>query len=147
MNGSWLTDDEAYLFGEGNFLYCYRRFGAHFRTVDGVSGVQFAVWAPNAQGVSVIGPFNDWDPHVHPMQSLREGIWEIFIPTQPAPAADGSPCANLAEGHEYKYSIQLPLVDYRIDKSDPYGFYAEVLPGTASGSGHWTAIPGEMGNG
>ena len=149
MNGSWLTDDEAYLFGEGNFLYCYRRFGAHFRTVDGVSGVQFAVWAPNAQGVSVIGPFNDWDPHVHPMQSLREGIWEIFIPTQPATAADGSPCASLAEGHEYKYSIQLPLVDYRIDKSDPYGFYAEVLPGTASriwsldshhwGDGKWVA--------
>ena len=147
--GSWLTDDEAYLFGEGNFLYCYRRFGAHFRTVDGVSGVQFAVWAPNAQGVSVIGPFNDWNPQVHPMQAFREGIWEIFIPAQPAPAAVGTLCANLAEGHEYKYSIQLPLVNYRIDKSDPYAYYAEVSPRTASriwsldsyhwGDGKWVA--------
>ena len=147
--GSWFTDDEAYLFGEGNFLYCYRKFGAHFRTVDGVSGVQFAVWAPNAQGVSVIGPFNDWNPQVHPMQAFREGIWEIFIPAQPAPAAVGTLCANLAEGHEYKYSIQLPLVNYRIDKSDPYAYYAEVSPRTASriwsldsyhwGDGKWVA--------
>ena len=147
--GSWFTDDEAYLFGEGNFLYCYRKFGAHFRTVDGVSGVQFAVWAPNAQGVSVIGPFNDWNPQVHPMQAFREGIWEIFIPAQPVPAAVGTLCANLAEGHEYKYSIQLPLVNYRIDKSDPYAYYAEVSPRTASriwsldsyhwGDGKWVA--------
>ena len=120
LTESWFTDDEAYLFGEGNFLYSYRRFGAHFRRVDGVSGVQFAVWAPNAQGVSVIGPFNGWDPHAHPMHAYREGIWELFIPT------------TLAPGHEYKFSIQLPLVDSRIDKSDPYGFYAEVPPETAS---------------
>ena len=137
LTESWFTDDEAYLFGEGNFLYSYRRFGAHFRRVDGVSGVQFAVWAPNAQGVSVIGPFNGWDPHAHPMHAYREGIWELFIPT------------TLAPGHEYKFSIQLPLVDSRIDKSDPYGFYAEVPPETASriwppdsypwGDGRWVA--------
>lgn len=132
MSGSWFTDDEAYLFGEGNFLYCYRRFGAHFRTVEGVSGVQFSVWAPNAQGVSVIGPFNGWDPHVHPMQAHREGIWELFIPSSPMPATGGPPSASLEAGSEYKFSIQLPLVDIRIDKSDPYGFFAEYPPGTAS---------------
>ncbi len=132
MSGSWFTDDEAYLFGEGNFLYCYRRFGAHFRTVEGVSGVQFSVWAPNAQGVSVIGPFNGWDPHVHVMQAHREGIWELFIPSSPVPATGGPPSAGLEAGSEYKFSIQLPLVDIRIDKSDPYGFFAEYPPGTAS---------------
>jgi len=130
--GSWFSDDEAYLFGEGNFLYCYRRFGAHFRTVEGVSGVQFSVWAPNAQGVSVIGPFNGWDPHIHPMQAHREGIWEVFIPSSPMPATGGPPSASLGAGSEYKFSIQLPLVDIRIDKSDPYGFFAEYPPGTAS---------------
>jgi len=132
LSGSWFTDDEAYLFGEGNFLYCYRRFGAHFRTVEGVSGVQFSVWAPNAQGVSVIGPFNGWDPHVHVMQAHREGIWELFIPSSPVPATGGPPSAGLEAGSEYKFSIQLPLVDIRIDKSDPYGFFAEYPPGTAS---------------
>ena len=149
MSGSWFTDDEAYLFGEGNFLYCYRKFGAHFRTVEGVNGVQFSVWAPNAQGVSVIGPFNGWDAHVHPMHAHREGIWELFIPASPMPTKNGAPSAGLEAGSEYKYSIQLPLVDLRIDKSDPYGFFAEYPPGTASriwpldsypwGDGAWVA--------
>jgi len=130
--GSWFTDDEAFLFGEGNFLYCYRKFGAHFRTVEGVNGVQFAVWAPNAQGVSVIGPFNEWNPLLHPMDAHREGIWELFIPSSPMPSHNGTPSAGLEAGSEYKFSIQLPLVDFRIDKSDPYGFYAEYPPGTAS---------------
>lgn len=120
MTGSWFTDYEAYLFGEGSFLHSFRRFGAHYRSVDGVSGVQFAVWAPNAQGVSVIGQFNGWDPLAQPMHAQREGIWELFVPTE------------LEPGSTYKYSIQLPLVDLRIDKSDPYGFYAEEAPGTAS---------------
>lgn len=128
MHGSWFTDDEAYLFGEGNFVYSYRRFGAHFRAVDGLGGVHFSVWAPNAQGVSVIGPFNGWDPYAHPMHAHREGIWEIFVPNTPAPGMTG----RLEAGDLYKYSIQLPLVDHRIDKLDPYGFYAEEAPGTAS---------------
>ena len=149
MTESWFSDEEAYLFGEGNYLYCYRRFGAHFRTVEGVRGVQFAVWAPNARAVSVIGSFNGWDPQVHPMQSVREGIWELFIPATPDPEGGGTVCASLATGQEYKYSIQLPLVDIRIDKADPYGFYAEVPPETASriwpldsypwGDGEWVA--------
>ncbi len=149
MIGSWFTDDEAFLFGEGNFLYCYRKFGAHFRAVEGVNGVQFAVWAPNAQGVSVIGPFNGWDAQVHPMHAHREGIWELFIPASPLPSHNGAPGASLEAGSEYKYSIQLPLVDFRIDKSDPYGFFAEYPPGTASriwpmdsylwGDGEWRA--------
>ena len=132
MTGSWFTDDEAYLFGEGNFLYCYRRFGAHFREVEDVRGVQFSVWAPNAQGVSVIGPFNGWNAHAHPMQAHREGIWELFIPASASAAKEGTPSASLEAGSEYKFSIQLPLLDFRIDKSDPYGFFAEYPPGTAS---------------
>ncbi len=149
MIGSWFTDGEAYLFGEGNFLYCYRKFGAHFRTVGGVHGVQFAVWAPNAQDVSVIGAFNGWAPHAHPMEAHREGIWELFVPSADVPATGDTPSAKLEPGSEYKYSIQLPLVDFRIDKSDPYGFFAEYPPGTASriwpmdsypwGDGEWVA--------
>lgn len=114
---SWFTDDDVYLHGEGNFLYSYQKFGAHFRTVDNVTGVNFAVWAPNAQHVSVIGPFNHWDARVHPLHPYKEGIWEIFIP-------------NLPAGEEYKYSIR--SLEHRIDKTDPYGFYAQVAPGTSS---------------
>ena len=132
LAGSWFTDDEVYLYGEGNFLYSYRKFGAHFRTVDGVSGVHFAVWAPHAQAVSVIGPFNGWDHRAHPMYSHRKGIWELFIPNLPTQDSVRISVGTLSAGEEYKYSIQLPLLGCRIDKSDPYGFYAEEPPGTAS---------------
>jgi 1,4-alpha-glucan branching enzyme len=116
----WLTDFELYLHGEGNFLESYTKLGAHFREVDGVQGVNFAVWAPNAERVSVIGPFNAWDDRMHPMYCHEgPGVWELFVP-------------NLPEGMEYKYSIKSRIAGYKIDKADPYGFFAEMRPGTGS---------------
>jgi 1,4-alpha-glucan branching enzyme len=115
-----LTDFELYLHGEGNFFQSYEKLGAHFATIDGVAGVHFAVWAPNAQRVSVIGPFNGWDNRTHPMQMGEGvGIWQLFIP-------------HLEEGTSYKFSIKSRFMGYEVDKSDPYGFYAELRPSTAS---------------
>ena len=115
-----LTHFDLHLHGEGNFWESYEKLGAHYRTSDGVQGVNFAVWAPNAVRVSLIGPFNGWDNRTHPMH-LHEGtgIWELFVP-------------NLPEGVSYKYSIKSRELGYEVDKSDPYGFYAEVRPNTAS---------------
>jgi 1,4-alpha-glucan branching enzyme len=115
----FVTDYDRFLFGEGRFLRCYEKFGAHFRTVDGVTGVNFAVWAPNAERVSVMGPFNGWDDRVHVMQMHGAGIWEIFIP-------------DLVEGTDYKYSIKSRFLGYRVDKADPFGFYAQMRPETGS---------------
>lgn len=124
-----LTDYDLYLFNEGNFFGCYEKLGAHFRTVENpggagardlVGGVNFAVWAPNAQRISVIGPFNGWDNRAHPM-TMRggTGVWELFIP-------------NLVEGESYKYSIKSRVGGYEVDKSDPYAFAAEKRPATSS---------------
>ncbi|MFN8441055.1 MAG: 1,4-alpha-glucan branching protein GlgB [Caldilineaceae bacterium] len=111
---------DYYLHGEGNFLQSYEKFGAHFRTVDGVTGVNFAVWAPNAVRVSVIGTFNGWDDRAHPMSMHgASGIWELFIP-------------NLVEGTHYKYSVKSRYSNYQMDKSDPYAFFAELRPSTDS---------------
>ena len=115
-----LTDYDLYLFGEGNLFYSYEKLGAHFVTIDGVRGVNFALWAPNAQCVSVIGEFNGWDTRVHLMRFHEgPGVWELFIP-------------NLPEGTHYKYAVQSRFLGYKADKSDPYGFYAEVRPSTDS---------------
>ncbi len=116
----WLSDLDLYLHGEGNFTQSYEKLGAHPRTIDGVQGVNFAVWAPNALRVSVMGEFNGWDNRTNPMQ-LREqsGIWELFLP-------------NLPEGVSYKYAIKSRQLGYEVDKSDPYGFFAELRPSTAS---------------
>jgi 1,4-alpha-glucan branching enzyme len=85
-----------------------------------VAGVHFAVWAPNALRVSVVGPFNGWDTRAHPMQQHGEvGVWELFVP-------------NLPEGMVYKYAIKSRFMGYEIDKTDPYGFYTEVRPNTGS---------------
>jgi 1,4-alpha-glucan branching enzyme len=76
-----LGDLDLYLFGQGRHWNVYRHLGAHRREVDGIAGVQFAVWAPNAQRVSVVGDFNDWDGRVHPMRNRgASGVWELFIP-------------------------------------------------------------------
>ncbi|MCB9162005.1 MAG: 1,4-alpha-glucan branching protein GlgB [Caldilineaceae bacterium] len=115
-----LTEYEIYLFGEGNFLESYTKLGAQMTTLDGVDGVGFAVWAPNAQRVGVIGEFNGWDNRAHPMQRRGDsGLWELFIP-------------HLPEGTHYKYAIKSQLLGYEIDKTDPYGFYAELRPSTDS---------------
>ncbi|MEX1018918.1 MAG: 1,4-alpha-glucan branching protein GlgB [Litorilinea sp.] len=115
-----LTDFDLHLFSEGTFLYAYEKLGAQMRTVDGVAGVNFAVWAPNAERVSLIGTFNGWDNRAHPMQRhTNAGIWEIFIP-------------NLPSEMHYKYAIKSRFMGYEVDKSDPYGFWSEMRPSTDS---------------
>lgn len=115
-----LSEYDLFLLGEGNLLYAYEKFGAHLREVDGVRGVSFAVWAPNAERVSVVGPFNGWDTRAHPMHSHQpSGVWELFIP-------------NLPEGMHYKYAVKSRFMGYEMNKADPYGFYAEMRPSTDS---------------
>ena len=114
-----MTDYDHHLFAEGNLRKAWRKLGAHRRVVEQVPGVHFAVWAPNALRVSVIGPFNAWDERVHPMHVRQGGVWELFIP-------------RLAEGERYKYSLLSRQNDYRIDKMDPYGFHSEKRPDTQS---------------
>jgi 1,4-alpha-glucan branching enzyme len=115
-----LTEFDLYLMGEGRHYDAYEKLGAHIKTVDGVSGVHFAVWAPSAHRVSVVGDFNRWDGRVDPMRFRgSSGIWELFIP-------------GLGEGTIYKFEILgkedvvLPL------KADPYAFASELRPSTAS---------------
>jgi 1,4-alpha-glucan branching enzyme len=115
-----LTEFDLYLMGEGRHYDAYEKLGAHSKTVDGVTGVHFAVWAPNARRVSVVGNFNHWDGRVHPMRFRgSSGIWELFVP-------------ELGEGAIYKYEIVghndvvLPL------KADPYAFSSELRPNNGS---------------
>jgi len=113
-----LTDYELYLHGEGTNHESYRTLGAHLLTIDSVNGARFAVWAPNAQTVSVIGDFNHWDRTRHPLRKRDGGVWEVFVP-------------GIGEGANYKYSIISPL-GHEQQKSDPYAFYSEMPPKTAS---------------
>jgi 1,4-alpha-glucan branching enzyme len=118
--GPLLTDYDLYLIGEGTHHRTYEKLGAHIREVGGVRGVHFAVWAPNALRVSVVGNFNNWDGRVYPMRfHPAQGIWEIFLP-------------GLGEGEAYKYEIKSRFNDYLVEKADPYGFYSELRPRTAS---------------
>ena len=117
--GSFISDHDLHLFCEGSLLRSYERLGAHLIDVCGIKGVHFAVWAPNAERVSVVGDFNSWDGRRHPMRRLGEsGCWEIFIP-------------GVSEGDLYKFEIRTRAGDLRI-KSDPYGFHAEYRPGTST---------------
>jgi len=114
-----LGDLDLYLAGEGTHHRLYERLGAHLHETDGVKGVSFAVWAPNARRVSVIGDFNRWDGRLFPMRQMgSSGIWEIFVP-------------GLGQGTVYKYEIKTVKGDLRI-KTDPYAFAMELRPGTAS---------------
>ena len=114
-----LTDFDIYLFNAGDHLRIYEKLGSHYAEVNGVGGVQFAVWAPSAKSVSVIGTFNNWDRRFHAMRVLgSSGIWEIFIP-------------GLPEGTLYKFQIKTGNGSYT-DKADPYSFEMEVRPKTAS---------------
>ncbi len=118
--GPVLTDFDLHLLGEGTHYRNYERLGAHLREHEGIRGVHFAVWAPNAQRVSVVGNFNHWDGRRHPMRSRgSSGIWEIFIP-------------ELVQGEVYKFEIKSQHNGYLVEKSDPYGFAAELRPQTAS---------------
>ncbi len=115
-----LGELDMHLLAEGTHLRTYEKLGAHCVTLDGVAGVNFAVWAPNAKRVSVVGDFNDWDGRRHLMRLRFEaGIWELFIP-------------GLGPGALYKYELLGPNGDLLPLKSDPYGFFAEVPPKQAS---------------
>ena len=113
-----LTDFDIHLFSEGNHHRIYEKLGAHLVEVDGIKGVYFAVWAPNARNVSVLGDFNWWDGRKHQMRRTGSGIWELFIP-------------DLGAGTHYKYEIKNEA-GHIYEKSDPYGFQQEVRPKTAS---------------
>ena len=115
-----LTDYDLHLLGEGTHLRNFEKLGAHIITHEGFRGVHFAVWAPNARRVSVVGDFNHWDGRSHPMRVRGAGgIWEIFIP-------------DLVQGEVYKYEIKSQQNGYMIAKTDPYGYAAEMRPRTAS---------------
>ena len=118
---SLLTDDDVYLFREGSHFRLYDKLGSHTTEVDGRKGTLFAVWAPNAKHVSVIGDFNGWNPSEHPLAPRWDssGIWEGFIP-------------DLHKGAIYKYHIMSNNGEYRADKGDPYAFQWEISPRTAS---------------
>jgi 1,4-alpha-glucan branching enzyme len=113
-----LTDFDLHLMCEGRHWRAYDKLGAHPRTIDGVSGVNFTVWAPNARGIAVVGDFNKWDGRRHAMRKhIPSGIWELFIP-------------GMAVGDHYKFRVNQH--GHTVDKSDPFGFAAEVPPCTAS---------------
>jgi len=114
-----LGDIDLYLAGQGSHQRLYEKIGAHLREMDGVAGVSFAVWAPSAKRVSVVGEFNGWDGRLFPMRQMgASGIWELFVP-------------GLGPGALYKYEIKTARGDLRL-KTDPYAFAMEVRPGTAS---------------
>ncbi len=115
-----LTDFELHLFAEGTFFKAYETMGAHLRTVHGIAGVHFVVWAPSAARVSVVGDFNEWDGRRHPMTNRGStGLWELFIP-------------ELIDGTLYKYEIRSRHLDAPLLKADPYAFASELRPKTAS---------------
>ena len=118
-NHSLFTDYDTDLFKSGKYFRAYEKFGSHLIEVDGSQGVYFAVWAPNARSVSVVGHFNGWDRRTHAMRKhIPSGIWELFIPELPV-------------GTLYKFSVKA-RGGYVVEKCDPYGFAAEVPPRTAN---------------
>ncbi len=118
---SIFSDFDLYLFGQGKHYRIYEKMGAHPRTVNGVAGVNFAVWAPHALAVSVVGDFNGWNRSANPMHRRHNdlGVWECFVP-------------GLQVGALYKYAIYSSVNNYTVEKTDPYGFAAELRPKTAS---------------
>jgi len=115
-----LSDQDIYLFNEGTHAALFERLGAHPMVEDGVKGTYFAVWAPSAEQVFVMGDFNGWDRASHPLRPrASSGIWEGFIP-------------GIKRGDVYKYHIASRHNGYRVDKADPFGFRHEVPPRTAS---------------
>ena len=114
-----LGEADLYLLGKGDERKIYEKLGAQLRTIDGVNGTSFAVWAPNAQRVSVVGDFNSWDGRVHPMRLLgTSGVWEIFIP-------------GAGPGNHYKFEIRDAHGHIKLN-TDPCGFFFEVAPKQAA---------------
>ena len=114
-----LTDLDMYLLGEGTNYKAYAKMGAHPTTIDGVEGVHFAVWAPNAVRVSVVGWFNNWDGRIHPMQQRGgSGLWELFLP-------------HLKAGDLYKFEVKGHHA-FLAQKADPFAFASELRPRSAS---------------
>ena len=117
---SLLTDHDLYLFNEGSHLKLYERLGSHTRVVDGTEGTNFAVWAPDAEKVYVMGAFNGWNKTSHPLYPRgQSGIWEGFVP-------------QVGQGDAYKYHVESRYHGYKVDKADPFAFHAETPPHTAS---------------
>ncbi|MCC7384280.1 MAG: 1,4-alpha-glucan branching protein GlgB [Deltaproteobacteria bacterium] len=115
-----LTELDLYLFNEGRHQRLYEKLGAHLTTHGGESGVEFAVWAPNAERVSVIGDFNGWDPARHCLASqATSGIWAGFLP-------------GVEKSARYKFHIDSREAAYQVDKADPFAFWSETPPKTAS---------------
>ena len=114
-----LSDFDLHLFGEGRHWHCYRFLGANPHDIDGINGILFATWAPNAQRISVVGDFNGWDARAHPMRSRGgSGVWELFIP-------------ELTAGLLYKFDIRGRNGEAGV-KADPYGRRFELRPRTAA---------------
>src|SRR5262245_20638073 len=117
---SLLSDHDLYLFNEGSHIKLYERLGSHMQTVNGIEGTNFAVWAPDAEKVSVIGGFNSWNNEKHPLYPRgSSGIWENFIP-------------HVRHGEPYKYHVVSRYHGYKVDKADPFAVHAETPPRTAS---------------
>lgn len=114
-----ISDLDAYLYGQGTHYEIYEKMGSHIKTIDGVSGVYFCVWAPNAARVSVIGSFNSWDGRIHQMSKVNDmGMYEIFIP-------------RIGSGEVYRYEIKTKQ-GWLLKKTDPYGNQQEKRPANAS---------------
>lgn len=121
---SHITDYDVHLFNQGSHFALYEKMGARPMTAEGEPGVHFAVWAPNAKSVSVIGDFNNWKEGVCPLAPVESsGIWAGFIP-------------GVGTGEVYKYHVHSRVADYRAEKADPFAFYGEVPP--RSGSIVWS---------
>jgi 1,4-alpha-glucan branching enzyme len=114
-----LTEFDLHLHGEGTLYEAWRTFGSHAFAMDGVPGVRFAVWAPNAEFVSVVGDFNEWDSRRHPMRMRTGGVWEIFMP-------------GAKVGDAYKYLVKSKFFGHQQQKADPFGFQSEIPAKSAS---------------
>ena len=117
----WLTEHDVFLFSEGTLYRAYERLGCHLGRAFGEDGAHFAVWAPGAERVAVIGSFDGWsDAAARPLRPVgKSGLWETFVP-------------GVRRGDRYKFRVHSRYRGYRVDKTDPYGFFHEVPPATAS---------------